>query len=153
MRREDRRRPVITGYVDRVTESVSATAHALSISGRGKCEELVDCAAQLASFQFANMATADVAALLASANVCGEQRDYFRQMHLVPITVPRDQHVGDVYNTNNFSFVANAGICFPTLHEPAAMPTVFARSIWSGAWFARSELYGVTVGPRMIVKP
>ncbi|MBC8726536.1 hypothetical protein F6X37_35020 [Paraburkholderia sp. 31.1] len=56
---------VITGYVDRVTEAVSATTHTLSISGRGKCEDLVDCAAQFDSFQFVNMATAHIAAQLA----------------------------------------------------------------------------------------
>ncbi|MGF6790158.1 phage baseplate assembly protein [Paraburkholderia sp. 35.1] len=55
---------VITGYVDRVTEAVSATTHTLSISGRGKCEDLVDCAAQSDSFQFVNVATADIAAAL-----------------------------------------------------------------------------------------
>ncbi|SMG58955.1 phage baseplate assembly protein [Paraburkholderia susongensis] len=56
---------VVTGYVDRVAESVSATTHTLSVSGRGKCEDLVDCAAQFDSFQFVNMETADIAAQLA----------------------------------------------------------------------------------------
>ncbi|WP_429560098.1 phage baseplate assembly protein [Paraburkholderia youngii] len=53
--------PLITGYVDRVAGSLSATTHTLSISGRGKCEDLADCAAQFDSFQFTNMATADIA--------------------------------------------------------------------------------------------
>jgi len=56
---------VITSYVDRVAESVSATTHTISISGRGKCEDLVDCAAQFDSFQFMNVSTADIAAQLA----------------------------------------------------------------------------------------
>ncbi|MGF6973908.1 prophage tail gpP-like protein [Paraburkholderia sp. JPY465] len=53
--------PVVTGYVDRVAGSLSATTHTLSISGRGKCEDVADCAVQFDSFQFANMATADIA--------------------------------------------------------------------------------------------
>jgi len=55
---------VITGYVDRVTEQVDAHNHALSIAGRGKCEDLVDCAAQFDSFQFQEVSTADIAAAL-----------------------------------------------------------------------------------------
>nr|WP_234480893.1 contractile injection system protein, VgrG/Pvc8 family [Paraburkholderia aspalathi] len=56
---------VITGYVDRVSESVDATNHTHAISGRGKCEDLVDCSAQFDSFQFMNTTTADIAAQLA----------------------------------------------------------------------------------------
>jgi prophage tail gpP-like protein len=56
---------VITAYVDRVAETVSATAHTLSISGRSKCEDHVDCAAQFDSFRFTNVSTADIAAQFA----------------------------------------------------------------------------------------
>ncbi|CAG9250176.1 Prophage tail gpP-like protein [Burkholderia diffusa] len=56
---------VITGYVDRVTETVDARIHTLSIAGRGKCEDLVDCSAQFDSFQFQGMTTADMASALA----------------------------------------------------------------------------------------
>ncbi|WP_277187687.1 phage baseplate assembly protein [Caballeronia sp. BR00000012568055] len=55
---------VITGYVDRVAEQVDAHNHALSISGRGKCEDIVDCAAQFDSFQFQNVSTAAIAVAL-----------------------------------------------------------------------------------------
>ncbi len=58
---------VITGYVDRASESVDAHNHTLSISGRGKCEDLVDCSAQFDSFQFMNTTTADIAAQLAQS--------------------------------------------------------------------------------------
>jgi prophage tail gpP-like protein len=57
---------VITGYVDRVTETIGARDHTLSIAGRGKCEDLVDCSAQFASFQFTKMTTAAIAAALAA---------------------------------------------------------------------------------------
>lgn len=56
---------VITGYVDRVAGPVDAHNHTLAISGRGKCEDLMDCSAQFDSFQFPNVTTADIAALLA----------------------------------------------------------------------------------------
>ncbi|CAG9248584.1 Mu-like prophage tail protein gpP [Burkholderia diffusa] len=55
---------VITGYVDRVTEQVDAHQHALSVSGRGKCADIVDCSAQFDSFQFQDISTADIAAAL-----------------------------------------------------------------------------------------
>jgi prophage tail gpP-like protein len=55
---------VITGYVDRVAEQVDAHNHAISISGRGKCANIVDCSAQFDSFQFQNVTTAAIAATL-----------------------------------------------------------------------------------------
>ncbi|MEM5372837.1 contractile injection system protein, VgrG/Pvc8 family, partial [Paraburkholderia azotifigens] len=55
---------VIAGYVDRVIEQVDAHNHALSVAGRGKCADIVDCAAQFDSFQFQNVSTADIAAAL-----------------------------------------------------------------------------------------
>ncbi|EHH68375.1 phage baseplate assembly protein [Gluconobacter morbifer] len=36
---------VITGYVDRYTPSISPGDHSIRISGRGKCEDIVDCSA------------------------------------------------------------------------------------------------------------
>ena len=36
---------VLTGYVDRVTPSISPGQHDVTISGRGKCQDLVDCSA------------------------------------------------------------------------------------------------------------
>lgn len=36
---------VITGYVDRLMPSISAGRHSIGVAGRGKCEDLVDCAA------------------------------------------------------------------------------------------------------------
>jgi prophage tail gpP-like protein len=56
---------VITGYVDRITDTVDAHSHSMTISGRGRCEDLVDCAAQFDSFQFQSTTTADIAAALA----------------------------------------------------------------------------------------
>lgn len=38
---------VLTGYVDRYEPSISARSHSVRISGRGKCQDLVDCSAYL----------------------------------------------------------------------------------------------------------
>ncbi len=37
---------VITGYVDRFAPAISADRHSIRVSGRGKCADLVDCAAE-----------------------------------------------------------------------------------------------------------
>ncbi|WP_233863475.1 phage baseplate assembly protein [Paraburkholderia adhaesiva] len=55
---------VITGYVDRVSEQIDAHNHALSVSGRGKCADIVDCSAWFDSFEFVNISTAAIAAQL-----------------------------------------------------------------------------------------
>lgn len=38
---------VITGYVDRYSPSISPYGHSVRISGRGKCQDLVDCSAYI----------------------------------------------------------------------------------------------------------
>lgn len=37
---------VLTGYVDRVSHSYTASSHSISITGRSKCSDLVDCSAE-----------------------------------------------------------------------------------------------------------
>lgn len=51
-------KPVITGYVDDVNISYDANSHAVSVSGRDKTGDLVDCTA--IEFQFPNMTILDV---------------------------------------------------------------------------------------------
>lgn len=55
---------VITGYIDRTSRTVDAHQHPLSISGRGMCQDLVDCSAQVSSFMFQNMSTSAIATAL-----------------------------------------------------------------------------------------
>lgn len=59
--------PVITGYVDRVTPSISADSHEIHITGRGKCEDLLDCAAIWPNCQMANVSAFTIAKSLATA--------------------------------------------------------------------------------------
>lgn len=37
---------VITGYVDRFSPAYSANSHSIAVAGRGRCQDLVDCAAE-----------------------------------------------------------------------------------------------------------
>lgn len=56
--------PVITGYVDDPTESYDARSHTLSVSGRSKTEDLVDCSAIYQSGRIANKSLKQIADLL-----------------------------------------------------------------------------------------
>ena len=56
---------VITGYVDRYTPSITETTHSIKITGRGKCQDLVDCSAIYEQGAFINMTLPQIAAALA----------------------------------------------------------------------------------------
>ncbi len=58
--------PLVTGYVDRYSPSIAAGQHSIAISGRGKCQDLVDCAAEYPSGAFKNMTVQAIAQALAS---------------------------------------------------------------------------------------
>ncbi|MDE2098622.1 MAG: phage tail protein [Patescibacteria group bacterium] len=55
---------VITGYVDRVMERLSAGMHEVTLAGRGKTQDLVDCAAVWQGAMFRNVTAQDVATKL-----------------------------------------------------------------------------------------
>lgn len=57
---------IITGYVDRFVPSIGPDSHAVRITGRGKCSDLVDCAAIYPNYQISN------GSVLAIANKLGE---------------------------------------------------------------------------------
>ncbi len=57
---------VIVGYVDRVGINLAPGTHTITVSGRGKCADLVDCAAQWTSGQMANTNAFNVATALAA---------------------------------------------------------------------------------------
>ncbi|ARK86038.1 phage baseplate assembly protein [Burkholderia pseudomallei] len=57
--------PVVTGYVDRVVPSVDANMHEIRVTGRGKCQDLLDCAAQWPNGQISNCTALDIATKLA----------------------------------------------------------------------------------------
>ncbi|WP_343618825.1 phage baseplate assembly protein [Ralstonia sp.] len=57
--------PVITGYVDRVVPSISANMHEIRVTGRGKCQDLLDCAAEWPNGQISNCTALDIATKLA----------------------------------------------------------------------------------------
>lgn len=58
--------PVITGYVDRFSPSLTGDTHALRITGRGKCQDLVDCSAEWDGGQITNVTPLQLAQKLAA---------------------------------------------------------------------------------------
>jgi prophage tail gpP-like protein len=56
---------VITGYVDRVSPGIDAHSHSIIVCGRGKCADLVDCAAEWESSQISGSDVIGVARKLA----------------------------------------------------------------------------------------
>ena len=58
---------VLTGYVDVVDEEISAARHQLRLTGRGRTEDLVDCAAVWQGAMFRNVTALDMAQRLAAA--------------------------------------------------------------------------------------
>ena len=58
---------VITGFIDRDTPSGDARSHQISLVGRGKTQDLVDCSAEFASSAIMNATALDIATKLAGA--------------------------------------------------------------------------------------
>jgi prophage tail gpP-like protein len=58
---------VVTGYVDSYVPSISADGHSVRVCGRGKCQDLVDCAAEWDGGQITGSSALQIAAKLASA--------------------------------------------------------------------------------------
>lgn len=56
---------VITGYVDRYRPSITPTSHSITVSGRGRCQDLVDCSAIYEQGAFLNMTLPQIAKALA----------------------------------------------------------------------------------------
>lgn len=56
---------VITGYVDRYAPSISAFDHRVRVSGRSKCQDLVDCSAEWPNNQISNVSALALAQKLA----------------------------------------------------------------------------------------
>lgn len=57
---------VITGYVDRFMPSIEVGRHSIRVTGRGKCQDLVDCAAEWPGGQILNSSVLQIAQKLAS---------------------------------------------------------------------------------------
>jgi prophage tail gpP-like protein len=57
--------PVVTGYIDRVGMLLDRAQHSITVSGRGKCADLVDCSAEWPGGQISSTSTRDIASKLA----------------------------------------------------------------------------------------
>lgn len=58
---------MVVGYIDRYRPEFSGGSHSISASGRGKCQDLVDCSAEWPGGQFSNVNAYTLAQGLASA--------------------------------------------------------------------------------------
>jgi prophage tail gpP-like protein len=58
---------VVTGYIDSYVPSISSTGHSIRVCGRGKCQDLVDCAAEWENCQISGSSALQIASKLASA--------------------------------------------------------------------------------------
>src|SRR5581483_1615920 len=66
---------LLTGYIDRIVPSIDAGSHSLTASGRGRCQDLVDCAANFEGGQINNRKVDDIATLLAFQFAIGIEID------------------------------------------------------------------------------
>jgi prophage tail gpP-like protein len=64
---------VVTGYVDRVLPRFSVHEHAIRVTGRGKCQDLVDCSAIWAKSQISGSNVFEIALKLAAPYGIGVQ--------------------------------------------------------------------------------
>lgn len=55
---------VLTGYVDRVISTMGPDSHSVTILGRSKCADIVDCSAEFQTFQLSNVTAVQLATLL-----------------------------------------------------------------------------------------
>lgn len=58
---------VITGYVDKFIPSISAEGHTIRVTGRGRCQDLVDCSAEWTTSQMMTATPLVIASNLAGA--------------------------------------------------------------------------------------
>jgi prophage tail gpP-like protein len=56
---------IITGYVNRYHPSITKTSHTIMVSGRGKCQDLVDCSAEWPGGQISGASALEIATKLA----------------------------------------------------------------------------------------
>jgi prophage tail gpP-like protein len=67
---------VLTGFIDRVMPSIDPHGHHITVLGRGRCADLVDCSAYANNTQFMNRSVLDIATLVCKPfNIVVSQRD------------------------------------------------------------------------------
>lgn len=79
---------VITGFVDRYVPEITRDSHAVRITGRGKCQDLVDCAAEWPNGQISGSSALEIAQKLAepygiSVNTDADVGDAIPQFNLI----------------------------------------------------------------------
>lgn len=82
---------VITGFVDRFMPSIDARRHSITLAGRGKCQDLVDCSAVWPSGQIPNATVLETAQKLAKP-------------YLIEVSAANPADVGDPITQMNIAF-------------------------------------------------
>lgn len=77
--------PIITGYIDKYTTSISEGQHIIRVTGRSKCQDLVDCSADLPSMQIGPSNALDIATKLATFYGIAVSSDYTG----TPVPIPQ----------------------------------------------------------------
>lgn len=80
--------PVVTGYVDHYIPSISAGDHSIQVTGRSKCSDLIDCAAEWPGGQLSNQTVLGIAQRLAAV--------YGPSINGVPEGIPVATDVSDL---------------------------------------------------------
>lgn len=81
---------VLTGYVDRYIPAFDANTHTVTLMGRGKCCDLVDCSALWKNFQIVHAHVLDIAKKLAepygikASNLSGDKGPLIKQYNINP---------------------------------------------------------------------
>lgn len=103
--------PVITGFIDRTRPSFSVNSRSISVEGRDRAGDVVDCSAQLGTWSFANVNVLELA-----RKICAP---YGVNVSLQPglvvpaVTVPKKKHTidpGDTAADALHSLLALAGL-------------------------------------------
>ncbi len=76
---------VITGYVNRVHPTITPTSHTIRVAGRGKCQDLVDCAAVWPNGQISGSSVLGISRKLAKPYSISVTSDIAEEVALKPI--------------------------------------------------------------------
>ena len=118
--------PVITGYAGRVGPSIGPGSHSIRVSGRSKCADLIDCAAEWPGGQISNQTVLGIAQKLASV--------YGPSINGVPEGIPVTSDVTDlpILPQSNLMLGESA---FEVIDRMARFSAVMAYDLADGSLF------------------
>src|SRR5471032_1689217 len=118
--------PVVTGYVDHFVPSMSAGEHSIRISGRSKCADLIDCAAEWPGGQISSATVLGIAQKLASV--------YGPSINGVPQGIPVATDVPDLIILPQTNLMLGES-AFEIIDRMARFSAVLAYDLADGSLF------------------